>query len=431
MSRPIQELQIIVRNEKIKVHKMTKFNKYIDNNNKLKLQERYTLSLNSFLRRQHPDLDVVIESRFLSMFDDMDLKSIFGPRVDYIIKKARLIIEFDEEQHYRTQQQISLDAKRDKLTLVAGYYVLRLKYNNKWKEHFDILDDLLNQRKVIFKLSSYSSYIMNVFREDHAEEVVETLLKAITIEITNGVLEKDLGTTITDITFGKLINVLRLNHDEDMITEMKDNVEASGFEYEEDDEDFNNTLLSQQAIDYIIHMIPPTNVMSFQFAKLYGDIRNRLLYKFYHNLNYCVEEYDIRDENFGVCIEAIMEIKENEIFSCNKQLTKKNNKFVAYIEVATNYIRKKLFKLNPGQHRSNVKKQNVQGIILNEIPELRYSSNNEDEVSIDEITALLSVNAIGMKINMTQTQLMKKLKENDQIVIDTVENCVCNCKIVY
>lgn len=408
---------------------------------KIKSQISFTYSIYTMLQKLFKDLTLKVEEDFLSneRFDKIYIKYTRGPRVDIIIEKIKLIIEFDERQH-GTYEHTRDDKERDNLIETLGYSVLRFKHKNGVVFKFiDSLISTIKEREFLFDTSKLLDHVVNIFcNKGYEKEQIEILVKEQCSDIINEVDDELIGMTPNSLTLTYLMDFLRVSDEED-IEEIKELLIK--LDYPINDDDSDNIILSPNAFEQLLSMLDYDKYMIVQnLRKLYIDIKNTFLKYLYTTTKKIQKMRQHTLQTISVIINNSYKRAERDCFTkCNED-AKVIERLKIQLETYTKYFNKSLPKNKKGIIREvlpDILDDLIIGKpIIKEIPELVYTGSNDDYINLDEVETLYGINKQKYKIKKCITECISDLRiKLNMIIIDKdssiFDNLLLGCQIIY
>lgn len=427
-------LKTVVRKammKQVKTHDTGTYGVIID---EVKPQISFTYSLTTFINKYFPNLEFKIENNFLSLerFNDIYIGPTKGPRMDIVFDEIFLVIEYDEKHHKRKEQK-EADKTRDAFMIGHGYEVLRVVHGENLDNFFTKLKQIIRDRYLRFNPNSYPKYIIDMFVEQgYDEDQVKILVEEIAQDIVSGTDVLDLGNKVGEMTFGMLMNYLRI-HDCEEQQEYIDKLKTSKYKYV-DNENIEEIKLSPNALEYILNFVDANLIFDvIQFRELYTGIKNTLLYIVFNNAKEHLENFHKRINVTSIIINETYRRCEHDKFTEEQSYEKKQT-----LLDTKEHVIKQIYESTLPRDGRGVKKINIIEVSNNlvnnepfipELPQLLYSSNNGDYVNMDELMYLLEFNKRKYKINNAFRKISRCIK--NKVTYNPNENVVYNCKLVY
>lgn len=419
----------------------SKFNIANPSVDKLKPQILFTYSIYTMLKKLFTNLTLDVEEDFLSneRFDKIYIKYTRGPRVDIIIEKVKLIIEFDEG-HHGTFEHTKEDKQRDDLIETLGYHVLRFKHKHDHLFNFiNSLIEVIKDREFLFDTSKLLDHVVNIFcNKGFEKENIELLVKEQCTDIVNEVDDDLIGMTPNKLTLTYLLNYLHISDEEDIekIKQLLDDIE-----YPINDDDSENIILSPNAFEQLLSMLDYNKYMIVQeLRKLYIDIKNTFLKYLYTTTKKIQKMREHTLQTISVIINNSYKRAERDCFTkCNEDA-----KIIENLKIQLNTYTTFLNDSLPRNGRGLIKNKLVDvpaeliigKPIIPEIPEIIYTGSNDDYIELGTVETLYSINKKKFRIKKCVSECTSDLRIKLNIIItdsssSIFDNLLLGCQIIY
>ena len=424
----------------------------IQNNIKLSKQYVFTYTIYKFFQENYPDYSFQVEYELLKKLGKIQVSATKGPRLDICIEELQLAIEFDESQHDEFDN-MDLDINREQIIIACGYNIIRCSQkqditsfiSNKLIPLIDELELVSEEDKIEERIindlvkHNYSSKDnqnnkYNYYRKDGHNHIHKLVSEQI-IDIKEKKNNKNIqiGQQIRNLSLNKnIFNWLQISEDDiDDRNEIYNIIEEKIEEpYRKNDDDI---LLSPDAFIEILSYLDGNKYESVLIMrKCANKVKDRLL-EYTINSNLKIKQIKNHQKDAIPLLidyhymrgkkDSSSEIKryENEI---NK--LKKNQEF---IETYLNSVYPNLTTKEKTKVIQSNNELNVGDIILDEIPELIYTGNYNDNICINEIEIMLSHKTRQFKNMRTNSKCITFIKNklNQINVSEIYANKIFQC----
>lgn len=421
----------------IKIKDRGDFNEYISFNNRKQIL--FTYSIQSLLTKFFPDLTIKIEDDFFKRecFKDLYRSFTRGPRVDIIIDKIQLIIEFDEQQHNSFEHTIH-DKERDEFITGFGYSVCRYKLNDNIMIFMDKLKSLIIKRNFLFDSKKILSYIIDFFKNSNIDKkLIELLVKEQSDDIINGVSDDKIGMIPNNLTLNILTSYI--GADEECIEEIKENLEelcADEYPYEETEDDI---ILSPKVFEYLLSKISSEDYAVIEeLRKMNYEIKIIFINNLYKSHKEFLKTNNALSNAYTTILNNTYNRAKKDNFSESNKFKKKCENAERDTEFYRNMYIATLSHNGRGIIRKNliaIKDKLIQNqSLISEIPELVYDKSKKAYVDINDIKRLYKINKLKYKIINSFDECINKINQclsNEINSTSISSNLIYHCKIQF
>jgi len=387
----------------------------------IKEQVLFTYSLQSYIDKYFPQLTFIIEEDFLlnNRFGKFYIGTSRGPRVDILFESLRLIIEFDEKQH-STLDHTEADIKRDELINVLGYKVIRIKYNDDFINFFkNELKDIIEERYFLLNPDLLEEYITSIFvKSGFDEQLIKILISEQCTEVIDGVAASEVGMTPRNMTTDTIFDFLQIKRTEpDFLNDLIENLESCDYPSVEMD---NEIILSPNAFEYLLAQISADDYPQvLACRRLYIEMKNTFIHYIHSTGVKYRQLYEDTMSSISILSNNAYTIAKKELHSKNNKLIKENERLQESLRLYEENFELSLPRNNKGIIRAPLHFVSSVRIhmkpLIPEIPELVYSSNNNDIIlpmKNDILKSYIDHNIRRFKFNNKKIGLfIKDIKE--------------------
>ncbi len=426
----------------IKVNKSNSISYIYEPKVKLSEQYKFTYTIWKWIGVNYPELEIKIEENFLSRFD-IELGSNRGPRVDIVIDRVKIVIEYDEIQH-EAYENIDKDSVRDKIIQAFGYQVLRFKEKEQ-KSIFQFIRELsqvIKEQDLKENPEKFASYIIDFFvTQGYRRDIIEKLSQEVIDDIISKVPYEEIGNTPKNIKLSKdIFSWLKINSSDEkndigeLLIETID--ESLYIESPDDPDDF---ILSPNAFELLIAKLDP-NIYPLieEIRKCYIGIKNKLYHFIYSMYMGLKQDTNSRIKLLKYVNKEGYSRGEKDTDHKVKRLQKIIGKLQKENKFLNNYIAGKyprdgrgLKKINPPTSQPNLL---INKPIVSEIPELIYTGEQDDYVEEEEVKTIFEINKNKFRTKKTSKSIIQEIKDRigqEDLSNTLVAGLIFKCKIVY
>ena len=403
-------------------------------------QFMFTYTLSKFLKQNYKNMTLSIEENFLKRLDiNIIINKNRGPRVDIVIDQAKIIIEYDEIQHF-SYEHIEKDEIRDSIIKAYGYEIIRFKESSNLINFFVNIKSIIKEQELLENPTIYGKYIIDFFVEKgYREDVIEKLTSEIIIDIINDIPFEDIGKTPRNLKLNKdIFDWLFINSkiSKKKITELLINTIDEPYNESEDSSDY---ILSPDAFEELLSYIDTNEYPAvIPIRKAYIDIKKKLLEYVYKHIIKLKKLMDTRTKLLKYVSNEGYLRGEKDAYIKYKDLEKKNNELKNENDILQNIIDNSIPKNKRGFIKKNIitveKELKIKQPIVEYIPELLYTGSSDDYVDEHQIKILFEQNKKKLKINITYTECIKIIKKKLNYVNNSnslINKFIFFCKIEY
>lgn len=352
-------------------------------------QSIFTYSLWKIINKYFPDLFIKIEENFLLRFDkNIIINQNKGPRVDIIIEKIDIVIEYDEAQHSVFEHE-EKDNSRDNAIRGHGYEVYRFTEGKDPIKFYKDLIDKIKDRYILFNPNKYGEWIIDYFVRNKlgSKNMISLLTSEQVTDIINKVPSDEIGNTPRNIRLKKNIfewlDIKEIS-EQKKIRLLLDDIDGT---YEEEDDDI---ILSPNTFEKLLGRIDANEYENISHIRdCYIKIKNKFMERMYTDIIKFVDLRELQKSTLSFVINQAYERGEKDCCSKYKDLQKKNEYLTEKIKNLEDYINSQLPHNKKGFIKENIKSElselQIGKYIIPEIPELIYTGNMdnyEDESKI-------------------------------------------------
>ena len=414
------------------------------NENNYSGQFMFTYSLWKFLEQNFPKMSISIEDNFIKRLDyDIIINRNKGPRVDIVIDQIKLVIEFDESQH-GTFEHVEKDEIRDNIIKAFGYEVIRFKEKSNPIFFFKNLKQIILSQELDENPQLFGENIINYFVKNNIgnREMIKLLVEEQCIDIINQIDFKNIGKTPREINLaGDVFQWLGIqsNNDKKEIKNILEKIDIINYPYIENSNEPYDIILSPSAFEILLAQLDGNVYDNIsEFRQLYIKIKNKLLEELYKRIVKMKEKNNNRS--------TLLKYVSNEGYyrgikdgsAKYKDLQKKCDYQDTEITILKQIIENNLPKNGRGYIKQNLIKtlDNLKEgeIIIQEIPELVYTGNDDDFIEDIELKIYYEQNKLKYKITRPITECIKDIKNKLKINKDNnslLDGIIFKCKIIY
>ena len=403
-------------------------------------QFMFTYTLSKFLKQNYKNMTLSIEENFLKRLDiNIIINKNRGPRVDIVIDQAKIIIEYDEIQHF-SYEHIEKDEIRDSIIKAYGYEIIRFKESSNLINFFVNIKSIIKEQELLENPTIYGKYIIDFFVEKgYREDVIEKLTSEIIIDIINDIPFEDIGKTPRNLKLNKdIFDWLFINSkiSKKKITELLINTIDEPYNESEDSSDY---ILSPDAFEELLSYIDTNEYPAvIPIRKAYIDIKKKLLEYVYKHIIKLKKLMDTRTKLLKYVSNEGYLRGEKDAYIKYKDLEKKNNELKNENDILQNIIDNSIPKNKRGFIKKNIitveKELKIKQPIVEYIPELLYTGSSDDYVDEHQIKILFEQNKKKLKINITYTECLKIIKKKLNCINNSnslINKFIFFCKIEY
>lgn len=368
----------------------------IQNNIKLSKQYVFTYTIYKFFQENYPDYSFQVEYELLKKLGKIQVSATKGPRLDICIEELQLAIEFDESQHDEFDN-MDLDINREQIIIACGYNIIRCSQKQDITSFIsNKLIPLIDELELVSEEDKIEERIINdlVKRNLGTADQIKKLVSEQILDIKEKKNNKNIqiGQQIRNMTLDQhIFSWLQIPEDSLERNEIYYILESIDEPYRKNDDEI---LLSPDAFVEILGYLDGNKYPKvLLLRKCVNKVKDRLL-EYTINSNLKIKQIKNHQKDAIPLLidyhymrgkkDSSSEIKryENEI---NK--LKKNQEF---IETYLNSVYPNLSTKEKTKIIQSNNELNIGDIILDEIPELIYTGNYNDNISINEIETMLS-----------------------------------------
>ena len=414
-------------------------NKYklllIQNNIKLSKQYVFTYTIYKFFQENYPDYSFQVEYELLKKLGKIQVSATKGPRLDICIEELQLAIEFDESQHDEFDN-MDLDINREQIIIACGYNIIRCSQKQDITSFIsNKLIPLIDELELVSEEDKIEERIINdlVKRNLGTVDQIKKLVSEQILDIKEKKNNKNIqiGQQIRNMTLDQhIFSWLQIPEDSLERNEIHYILETIEEPYKKNDDDI---FLSPDAFVEILGYLDGNKYPKvLLLRKCVNKVKDRLL-EYTINSNLKIKQIKNHQKDAIPLLidyhymrgkkDSSSEIKryDNEI---NK--LKKNQEF---IEIYLNSVYPNLTTKEKTKVIQSNNDLNIGDIILDEIPELIYTGNYNDNIFINEIETMLFHKARRCKNMRTNSKCIAFIKNklNQINVSEIYANKIFQC----
>ena len=407
----------------------------IQNNIKLSKQYVFTYTIYKFFQENYPDYSFQVEYELLKKLGKIQVSATKGPRLDICIEELQLAIEFDESQHDEFDN-MDLDINREQIIIACGYNIIRCSQKQDITSFIsNKLIPLIDELELVSEEDKIEERIINdlVKRNLGTVDQIKKLVSEQILDIKEKKNNKNIqiGQQIRNMTLDQhIFSWLQIPEDSLERNEIYYILESIDEPYRKNDDEI---FLSPDAFVEILGYLDGNKYPKvLLLRKCVNKVKDRLL-EYTINSNLKIKQIkNYQKDAIPLLIDyhymrgkkdSSSEIKryDNEI---NK--LKKNQEF---IETYLNSVYPNLTTKEKTKIIQSNNELNIGDIILDEIPELIYTGNYNDNIFINEIETMLFHKARRCKNMRTNSKCIAFIKNklNQINVSEIYANKIFQC----
>ena len=407
----------------------------IQNNIKLSKQYVFTYTIYKFFQENYPDYSFQVEYELLKKLGKIQVSATKGPRLDICIEELQLAIEFDESQHDEFDN-MDLDINREQIIIACGYNIIRCSQKQDITSFIsNKLIPLIDELELVSEEDKIEERIINdlVKRNLGTVDQIKKLVSEQILDIKEKKNNKNIqiGQQIRNMTLDQhIFSWLQIPEDSLERNEIHYILETIEEPYKKNDDDI---FLSPDAFVEILGYLDGNKYPKvLLLRKCVNKVKDRLL-EYTINSNLKIKQIKNHQKDAIPLLidyhymrgkkDSSSEIKryDNEI---NK--LKKNQEF---IETYLNSVYPNLTTKEKTKIIQSNNELNIGDIILDEIPELIYTGNYNDNIFINEIETMLFHKARRCKNMRTNSKCIAFIKNklNQINVSEIYANKIFQC----
>ena len=411
----------------------------IQNNIKLSKQYVFTYTIYKFFQENYPDYSFQVEYELLKKLGKIQVSATKGPRLDICIEELQLAIEFDESQHDEFDN-MDLDINREQIIIACGYNIIRCSQKQDITSFIsNKLIPLIDELELVSEEDKIEERIINDLVKKNLGTVdqIKKLVSEQILDIKEKKNNKNIqiGQQIRNMTLDQhIFSWLQIPEDSLERNEIYYILESIDEPYRKNDDEI---FLSPDAFVEILGYLDGNKYPKvLLLRKCVNKVKDRLL-EYTINSNLKIKQIkNYQKDAIPLLIDyhymrgkkdSSSEIKryENEI---NK--LKKNQEF---IETYLNSVYPNLTTKEKTKVIQSNNELNVGDIILDEIPELIYTGNYNDNIFINEIEIMLSHKTRQFKNMRTNSKCITFIKNklNQINVSEIYANKIFQCNWIW
>ena len=407
----------------------------IQNNIKLSKQYVFTYTIYKFFQENYPDYSFQVEYELLKKLGKIQVSATKGPRLDICIEELQLAIEFDESQHDEFDN-MDLDINREQIIIACGYNIIRCSQKQDITSFIsNKLIPLIDELELVSEEDKIEERIINdlVKRNLGTVDQIKKLVSEQILDIKEKKNNKNIqiGQQIRNMTLDQhIFSWLQIPEDSLERNEIYYILESIDEPYRKNDDEI---FLSPDAFVEILGYLDGNKYPKvLLLRKCVNKVKDRLL-EYTINSNLKIKQIKNHQKDAIPLLidyhymrgkkDSSSEIKryDNEI---NK--LKKNQEF---IETYLNSVYPNLTTKEKTKIIQSNNELNIGDIILDEIPELIYTGNYNDNIFINEIETMLFHKARRCKNMRTNSKCIAFIKNklNQINVSEIYANKIFQC----
>lgn len=410
---------------------------------KLSKQYVFTYSIYKFFQKNYPNYSFEVEYELLKKLGKIQISTTKGPRLDICIPELQLAIEFDETQHDEFDN-MDLDINREQIIIACGYSIIRCGQNEDITEFItnnliQLIDDLelvADEDRIEERI--VKDLVKNGYgTAEQIKKLVSEQILDIKEKKTNNKIK--IGNQIRNISLNKnVLSWLQIPEDSEQRSEINELLELIDAPYELIDGD---VLLSPNAFNQILSYLDAKQFDKVLSLRRCGnEIRDRLLD--------CTITSNLKIKQIKNCQkDAIPSLIDYHYMrgkkDCATDIKKKDdllNKAKQEKEFIETYLEKVYPNLNTREKKKVVKQYsnlinltnltNPGDFVIEEIPELIFTGNYDDTVTIVDIETMHTIKSRELKEMRSKQKcislIKKRLKQTNvsKIFSDKIFQCV-------